>query len=455
MRNHSCQKYAVNLIYFQILYNIIAKYCISQFGFSNILSYVTDIVTILILLLSVGKLERDFKSSQYFGVHVWILIMISYTIIDFIANLYNPLLYLWGLRNTYRFFIFFLCCVVNLRKKDIELIFKWLAALLPLDVILCTLQYYSLRGSGGYVGMYLGDFIGGIFGAQQGSNASTNLYLCILLSYYVSAFINKKISLTRLSIICAMSFYIAILAEMKVIYVEFILILVFVVLVKRVSIRMIGTIFAGTLLLIVILNVWTNFNPNSAALLNWDKLINYSANTGYAGAHSLNRLSAIQGIKNVFFMNDSVGSLLGVGLGNADTSSFDFLRSTIYNKYGTTLRYTFFFQSMLYLETGCIGLALYIGFFLVLIFHARRSRISKKVGLYEDTYISSSMIFALLAIFNVFYNNALRIETCGYLAFLWLAVPLIWERREEENLNLRRGLFGKAIRDKVRWANGL
>ncbi|MBD8025665.1 hypothetical protein H9636_03250 [Ureibacillus sp. Re31] len=283
--------------------------------------------------------------------------------------------------------------------------------------------------------MYLGDFIGGMFGPIQGSNVAMNVYLSIILVFTLAAFTEKKLSFIKLSLYVSMCFYIAILAEMKIIYFEFLIILIILIFTSKVSFKKIVTMILGVLTLIVVLNIWKAYNPDSSAYLtNWNSILNYTAETSYAGTNSLNRLSAIPMLSTLFFQDNWAGGLVGIGLGNADTSNIDLLNSPTYSLYGETLKYTYFQQAILFLETGIIGLLIYLGFFIVIFLHSFQKRKVKWVNHYEYIYIVTARIFSILAILMVFYNQSFRLESSGYLAFLILAIPYIWVNNEEEEI---------------------
>jgi len=425
--------FAKKLVFFQIYYNLAIKFLIGQFGFPHSLNYVTDFVTFVIVLLSLGELRAGYRKHRFIY-HV-IFLLLLFTGIGYFFNLYSPLLYFWGLRNTYRFFIFFLCCAVLLNKKDIQKIITVLIRLLPLNVLICTYQYFTLRNSGGYVSLYLGDFVGGMFGPMQGSNVAMNVYLSIILIMSLAAFTEKKMSFLKFMFYSSMCFYIAILAEMKIIYFEFFVIIAMIMLASRISFKKIATFLLGIILLIGVLNIWTLFNPTSSSYLtNWDSILEYSAKTSYAGTGSLNRFTAIPVISKIFFQNNLSEELIGIGLGNADTSNIEYFNSPTYVVYGDTLKYTFFQQAILYLETGIIGLLLYVGFFLVLFFSSFQKSTFQWGNNNEYIYILIARVFSILAIIMVFYNQTFRLESSGYLAFLILAIPFIWRNNPEEEV---------------------
>lgn len=422
------------LIFFQIYYNLAIKFFIGQFGFPHSLNYLTDVVTFVIVLLSLGELRAGYYKNKF--IYHLIFLLMLFTVVGYLFNLYSPLYYLWGLRNTFRFFVFFLCCSVLLEKSDIKKIIDILIKLLPLNVILCTYQYFTLRNSGGYVSLYLGDFIGGMFGPMQGSNVAMNVYLSILLITILAAFIEKKLSLAKFGLYASMCFYIAILAEMKIIFFEFLIILIMIMLVSRISFKKFASFLLGVVVLLGVLNIWTNFNPESGAYLtNWDSIIEYTAKTSYAGTSSLNRLTAIPMISTLFFQNNFAGELVGIGLGNADTSNMASFNSPTYATYGDTLKYTYFQQAILYLETGWIGLLLYLSFFIFIFFNTFLKSKLRWANNEEYIYILLARVFSILAILMVFYNQSFRLESSGYLAFLILAIPIIWRNRHGEELS--------------------
>lgn len=129
---------------------------------------------------------------------------------------YNPLLFLWGFRNSFRFFVFFFICVGLLDAWDVEKIVDFFKAIFFLNVIMITFQYF-VQG-------YRDDFLGGFFGTGSGCNVYVCILLCVITAIVLAEFLNSKMTLMHLLLYCVACMYIATLAELKVYFLEFIII---------------------------------------------------------------------------------------------------------------------------------------------------------------------------------------------------------------------------------------
>ena len=229
-----------NLIYIQIIIVLSVFFLISVFHLPSFLSYVTDIINIL-LLFCIFKIKGT-KLDQVGGRYIRISIgafCIS-VVIGIIINIVPPLLILWGARNLFRGIIFIIACVRFLDEEDVDKIFKifFFAQLINL---LVTLYQYLVLGINQ-------DYLGGIFGIEQGCNGATNIFCVILLTYFGVNYINKKMPIHLFAIIAISTLIIAALAEIKIYYIEFALIIVLVILFSKPSFRtffVVGITIAG------------------------------------------------------------------------------------------------------------------------------------------------------------------------------------------------------------------
>ena len=146
---------------------------------------------------------------------------------------------------------------------------------------------------------------------------------------------------------------------------------------------------------------------------------------GYTFTNDINRLSALTISWNKF-LNTWPQKLFGLGLGNCDYSSnFDFLTTPFYAE-NSDLNYTWFSSSFMMLETGMVGLGLYLYFFIRVYWSAR---IVQKGEQQAPVHCQLARIVALLAPVLIVYNSSLRME-CGYMLYFVLAMPFMKKRSE-------------------------
>lgn len=153
---------------------------IDSFQFPSIIKYFIDMGLALLTLLNFRKL-CNFCGSK--AIYVWIIAFFIYSILGYMANYQSIIYYLWGLRNNFRFYLFFLLCIVILKKKDIPHFYRFLDILLLVNIFVCTIQYFALG--------FKRDYLGGVFGTFQGCNGYINLFMVIVLTKSVIYYINK------------------------------------------------------------------------------------------------------------------------------------------------------------------------------------------------------------------------------------------------------------------------
>lgn len=408
-----------NLIYIQIIIVLSVFFLISVFHLPSFLSYVTDIINIL-LLFCIFKIKGT-KLDQVGGRYIRISIgafCIS-VVIGIIINIVPPLLILWGARNLFRGIIFIIACVKFLDEEDVDKIFKifFFAQLINL---LVTLYQYLVLGINQ-------DYLGGIFGIEQGCNGATNIFCVILLTYFGVNYINKKMPIHLFAIIAISTLIIAALAEIKIYYIEFALIIVLVILFSKPSFRtffVVGITIAGLLIAIDLMK--KIFPLQYETLVNFELLKQYADAKG--GGYNISRLNAFDDINRLFFHNNVFLKLFGYGLGGCEMSSFSFLVSKFYKMYGH-YNYRWFTHMMIYLQNGLIGIILYINIFVQIFIHSiRKRKMFNKINIY-GIFVS---ILSILVIINIWYNQAMLTEV-QYLIYFALSICLVQTKSNKYN----------------------
>lgn len=414
-------KNPVRLIYMQIIYNCVVKFLISDLGVPSIANYYTDLLTVLIVISVLLRLtERKYNKSLIFPFSCIVGLFITGTL-SFILNYSSIYLYLWALRNIFRFYGFFMGCVYLLRKEDIKRIIKILFIILLINTICCTYQYF-IQG-------LTDDYVGGLFGTIVGGNSSMNAFLCQITIFSVIMYLNKKQSTIVTGFVILLSLYISTISELKMYYIEFIFVIILGILFSSISKRTIITILFCVFGAIISIPILYNLYPNFDNFFSIESMVKYSGSGGYSSGEddgSINRLTAIQTIEESILKNP-YKRLLGLGMGNAETSQFSMFNSSFYKDYGADLRYNWFSHAFMFIECGYIGLIMYFGFFISIFLSCRKIIINSK----EDrAYLIIAKITALTCFLYGFYNASLRIESSGYIIYLFLAIPFILENKK-------------------------
>ena len=379
--------------------------------------YTLDLAWLALALLMVVFRDR-LAWNRVRTLVVWSCAFLLYTALAYLFRYQNGLYYLWGLRNSFRMYVAFFAFAVFLSRQDTEDYFRLFDRIFWINAGVSLVQFFFLDKAG--------DQLGGIFGVETGANTYTNIFCCIILTKSVVFYLNKKEKLS----VCAWKFVVAMviaaLAELKFFFVEAVLIIALAVLFANFSWRnvliiaggMVG-IIAGAALLI---KVFPNFEGFFSLEWMWKNAI---SNKGYTSSGDMNRLNAIAVI-NDNFLRTPGARLLGMGLGNCETSGFRFLNTPFFEAYGY-LHYSWLSYAFLYLECGWTGLVFYFGFFVLAYFKIRE--IEKRGDPEVKQVCRVARIMAVMCMVISVYNSSLRTEA-GYMAYFVMAVPFAVSGRE-------------------------
>lgn len=407
------------LIYFQLIYNLLIKFLISPLGFPSILNYLTDIVTLLLLIIIADQCYVVFKEINYRSA-LWCIALFSLAVlIGAEWNLVKPALLLWAIRNTFRFYVFFLACIVLLTSEDVDRIFAVMIKFQVLNIVLCLYEYFVLGAKQ--------DHLGGIFGTAAGCNGALNLYFCILLAYGISGYLADKISLVCMAFLISSTAVIAAFSELKIFYVEFIIITAVVMILSRPTLKTIFLVLMTIGSLLVGLNILKEIFPRHyAVLMDPESFVQYFASEGTDG-YNISRMNAFSQLNELFFKNDLWKNLFGYGFGNCEISTYNIFKSEFY-KNNQDLNYGYFSHVMVFLETGYMGIVTYILFFADGIRYAlvHMGKLAKK-----RFHGITAAATGIIVIMNLWYNNAMRIEY-AYMVYFVLSIAAIGRKSSQE-----------------------
>lgn len=401
-----------------------------NFGIPVAAYYVLDFLLILLLLLCLPQLKRVTKNrdTRLFR-HLLLTLVIIGTISAFVQGFHLGL-WIWALRNWGRTIVFFFLCILCLNEKVIKRTTDFFVKLYDVNTVIILLQYFVLRSR------YTVDSLNGLFGRDtSGVNATVSLLvLCIVLSGYFS----KKQSIKRVIITLAEIAIVATLAELRAILVFTVL---FIIVYVFINLRLTAKQLARYTLLIIVAivgmtiaaNYLVKLYPQFAGFFNLRRIIADASTEGGYGNHGyIDRLSAIPVINKYFFNSGGIFmKLFGMGIGNAEYSSFEFLQSAFYKQYGKTYSYLNFTSAIMYLEVGIFGLVLYVASYISLLANYVKRLRSLRRTKDKDHLFYENIGFgaALICIIFVIYNNLQRTDV-GIVLTLFLTVPLITRKAD-------------------------
>lgn len=405
------------LVYCQFILVMIMFWLRDVLHFPSTITYLTDVILIYIIFMKFPLIRAQIRQAKCkYQLRIVGLIVLC-MMLGAIFNLVSPLLTLWGARNNLRFFAFFFVCIGLLGKKDVDSIVTLFKVFYWMNVIMCLFQYFVLG--------YSNDYLGGFFGITQGCNAYINILICIILAITFGEYFTKRMNLIKLIPYVITTLLIATLCELKIFYIEFIIIAFVTLLCTKPSFKTIGICFFIGIGLLMAIQLMIRYNPEILAMFtDPDSIEYYLSGNGYTNSGDLNRFSAIQDIHSMFFDGNLFHSLFGFGLGNCEYSSFSFLQSDFYKQYGF-LNYRWMTHAWVYLEQGAIGLILLVGFFLSILGYIiyNRKRIRKDIQIAVIAFLPTCLI-------GIIYNCALELEA-SYIIAIMCSLPFILMKQEK------------------------
>lgn len=403
------------LLWLIVIMPFLFSFFIELLGLPRMLRYTLDVVWVLLFAYLLMVRHRG-KHTGTRSLALLVLLFLIYTVLVSVTQLQSALYYLWGLRSNFRFFVFFFAVAMFLSAEDISYYFKAFDVFFWINAAVSLVQFFAFE--------LKGDHMGGLFGAETGANGYTTVFLSIAITKSMVFYLEKKEKVGILIAKVVTALLIAALAELKFFFALTVMILVLASLFTNFSWRKILVIFGSLVALMAFAALLVAVFPGFAGFLSveyfWDAAI---SDKGYTSSGDMNRLNAIPMI-NELWLKNGWQRAFGMGLGNCDYASYDFLTTPFFKTY-SDLHYTWISYAMMYMETGWIGLAFYYGFFALAFFEIRK--IEKNSTGIIKSYCRMSRILTLCCMVLAVYNSSLRTEA-GYMMFFALAVPFALNR---------------------------
>lgn len=341
-----------------------------------------------------------------------IVVFFLFTLFGVIVQGGSFVLYIWGFRNYFRFFVYFLSCAMFLKRRTVDQVLDLFDKLFYLNFVVSLIQFFVMGK--------VGDYNGGIFGTGEGCNGKLIVFMIIVLAKSVLRYSNNQESRTVFLTKLLIAVVVSALAELKFFYVLILIVVICSSVLTKASgktfliilISGLGLYLGGQLLVYIYPN-WKDFFSLRGFL---GEAISSS---GYTGKGDMNRLTVFP-ITWTLFLDTWPKRLLGLGMGNCDTSAFSLFNSPFFKSYGY-LHYNWFSSAFIFLETGVVGAVLYFSFFIFVFKYAGDRR---KSGKSTVIYCQLAQIIAIVSVVLIFYNASMRIEE-AYMIYFVLALPFI------------------------------
>lgn len=382
--------------------------------FPSSVKYVLDCTWFLLLVTMIIR-KRRLNNSGINILVLWVGIYITYVMLNYILHFQSIFYFFWGFRNNFRFYVLFFAVAFYLNESDAKSSYSFFNLFFYINAGLMFIQYfvYGIKQ----------DNLGGIFGVQSGCNAYVNLFFCIYLAYIYYFYTINTERIGTFSLKLAVMLVLASFAEVKFIYIEFIIIIMIATAVTKFSMKKMFIILIATIVFLYGYQIFLQVFPDTD--LSPDYLVDYMTNgEGYTASGDIGRFGFIEYI-NSRYLDGWFDKLLGLGLGNCDyATGYDILTSPFYLE-NEASHYYWMQTSFIYLESGIIGLVFHFGFLIIVGFQCLTKR-SK-----SNAFSVIAFLCVCVAILNTFYNISLRIES-GYMLYFVMALP--WCDKESKGL---------------------
>lgn len=423
---------SATLCIFIVLYVYFIGFFITYFKIPESSLYISDVLLIMFFLINIKKLYKTLFTSNLILLTQILVILIICGTFPLIINNGSFLRWIWALRNWGRFFLYFIICISALTKKELERFYNFTLKLFHINSIIIIFQFLFMQN------ILSQDQMNGLVGRNI---SGTNIILILSATAIISAkYFSKQKKLKDTLIVICEGLLVSILSELKAVVFFIFLIFFFIMflnlkLTKKQIIRLIFFIIVAIILIIVAMNMIVKIYPRFANILTFQGIYDEIANPdGYGFSGKIDRLTAIKVINEDFFnQRNLLTKFFGLGIGNAEYSSFDFLTSDFYRQNGNSYGYLNFTISMIYLETGYIGLILFIATIFILLIIA--VKYLKNCNNLNDSYMFNIGIAELLIILLfIIYNNLQRTDMSLILAIYAIA-PWIVIKDKKKGIN--------------------
>ena len=413
-----------SIAFFLIGYMLLIEIFISIFHLPRNIRFVIDVVALILIFLGFQKISYALSEKGYRWYFGYIILFIVSTILGSFFRMVPIGQVLWAIRNNYLYILFGIIVIYLMDTHDVDKVFEFCLKLQVLNVIMGIYEYYILNVHN--------DYLGGIFGVDQGCNANLNGYMMIISAYAINKYLVKKMSIAKTIWVIGSCTYMAALSELKMFYVEVVLIVVCSVLLNRKSIKGFMMLAGGFLGLIIGIQVLSVVNPESVEdLKSITNMIDYNTRSDYGvGDIRITRLGSTNLINKWFFKDDMSLKLFGMGLGACeDSTSFTFCNSQFATQH-RSLGYRNLTMSMNYLETGYIGVICFALIFIFLFLIA--TKMKNEMSEYKEM-ASVSQVICIMSVLNFWYSSAIRMNI-AYLTFFSIMSVFIYYRYEKESM---------------------
>lgn len=396
---------ARSVLKFIPLFTILVICLSAEVGLPQDFLYINDILLIILVLFF--RKMNVFKSLKLKMINYAVGITCIAVLVGTIGNLVNPVLILWGFRNTFRGIIYFYCCVLYLFEDDVREMLEIFVKLQYLNLLLGLYQFFVLG--------LKQDLVGGMFG--HGNGNALGIYCIIVTAYSLIKYFNTKENLFQAIFCFLSSLILAAIAEEKFLFFEIAIVFIITLALSNKSFIKLAVIPIFFLAFQQALQIFDSIFPGITKGLTSLSYLEKYGSSSWLGSYYIPRIGSYTFIKNKIFKNNIFNDLFGFGMGNCDTSSFKFLQGPYFKKYGF-MNYRWIFQQWTIMENGIVGFWCFVILFLAIILSLLIIR--KDLRGQSRIIVDTSIATGVLSIMTMWMNNTLKVDT-SYIPYFVLA----------------------------------
>lgn len=424
---------AKTLVWAQLLFVAVMLFGTTELGLPSSIKGVTDVLTLSCVVICFFRGRKKLLRKRINSVDVCIFVYFIYCLFSSISVGVNFGLAIWAFRTTFRFYLFYYCCVALLDENDAWSIYRGFEVLFFVNFALVLFQLLIQHKSG--------DYLGGMFGIEQGANTYMNIYLVVMMAFEAAKYLEGAISLRTLAVYIFITAFISVFAELKYLFAELAAIFLLAVVFSRKSRKTVFFVVIVTVAAILGLRALQAVYPESFDLLSDTQGIENYLSASWANGQEIGRTTAKEFIDEHFHSSPSLrriyglgyddtllNSLFGIGFGGTEDSVF--ADSKFASSYAMT-NYSAFEFAFRYLETGYVGLLLYSVIYIAIFMKSYRKLTSCNDAMTRALCVSVCILVPLVFM-NIWYGN-LRYE-CSYILFFALSCFSLRSRQDSGNL---------------------
>jgi hypothetical protein len=297
--------------------------------------------------------------------------------------------------------------------EDIDRIMRFFFKFQFLNFACAVYQYHIL---GYYQDLNNGAFIGGAF---------QDVFCAILFAWYFYKYIRHEDKLWKLLFVGLSGLYIAVVEEEKFIFLEYVGIMAYYFVSTGMSFKKILLLTGSVIAAVITLPILNSINGQDSMemLTSWNNFIGYATMVGYG--YELPRLGSSAIIAAKFFISP-VQYLFGLGLGMCEeASTIAFIDTSFYQQW-SWLHYMWFTFQIQFMQTGWIGILLYISFFVSVLIVNLKCR--KGMPDHYKYFVDFSIALSFIGIATVWYDSSTR-GYAGNFIYFAMAIGLAVKRQ--------------------------